>query len=106
MKLIFTPAVSHLVERYGEEEVASWYFEVWNELWGMPFPHPYVDLYNASARAVKDVNEKLRVGGPATMQTQFVPEFIAACANKSSPMPVDFISTHFYPTDPRKYALL
>ena len=25
------PFTHHLVERYGEEEVAQWYFEVWNE---------------------------------------------------------------------------
>ena len=31
---------SHLVERYGLEEVSSWNFEVWNEMWGIGFPEP------------------------------------------------------------------
>eukprot|EP00658_Telonema_sp_P-2_P026392 TRINITY_DN20653_c0_g1_i1.p1 TRINITY_DN20653_c0_g1~~TRINITY_DN20653_c0_g1_i1.p1 ORF type:complete len:537 (+),score=113.23 TRINITY_DN20653_c0_g1_i1:211-1821(+) len=89
----------HLVSRYGEDEVASWHFEVWNEMWGVPFPDPYMSLYNASALALKHVSPRLRVGGPATMQTQFVGEFIAATS--SARLPVDFVSTHFYPTDPQ-----
>merc|ERR1712137_1282328 len=40
----------HLVDRYGLDEVVSWHFEVWNELWGMDFPHPYMDLYASSAK--------------------------------------------------------
>ena len=34
--------VSHAVKRYGLREVQQWSFEVWNELWGMPWPTPYV----------------------------------------------------------------
>ena len=33
------------------------------------------------------------------MQTLDVAEFIAACADGD--MPVDFVSSHFYPTDPQ-----
>ena len=97
---------AHLVERFGLAEVASWHFEVWNELWGIPFPPPeqrwdpamYMSLYNASARAVKSVHKSLRVGGPATMQVHNVSGFIDAC--RAGGVPVDFVSTHFYPTDP------
>jgi len=89
----------HLIDRYGEHEVTSWHFEVWNEMWGVAFPHPYMELYNASALALKAVNANLRVGGPATMQTLYVPEFIAA--SKAAKLPVDFVSTHYYPTDPQ-----
>jgi hypothetical protein len=32
----------------------------------MDYPHPYLDLYNASAIAIKDVHPSLQVGGPAT----------------------------------------
>ena len=69
---------AHLVERYGLPEVASWHFEVWNEMWGVPFPDPYMKLYNASAVALKGVSSQLRVGGPATMQTLDVDGFIKA----------------------------
>jgi xylan 1,4-beta-xylosidase len=36
--------VSHAVDKYGKEEVRKWSFEVWNELWGMPFPSAYMQL--------------------------------------------------------------
>ena len=55
------------MERYGLDEVRSWNFEVWNELWGMPYPEPYLELYNTTSMAVKAVDDKIRVGGPATM---------------------------------------
>lgn len=88
----------HLVERYGLAEVSSWHFEVWNEMWGVNFPDPYLSLYNASALALKAVDTSLKVGGPATMQTLDVGAFINATRGK---LPVDFVSTHFYPTDPQ-----
>lgn len=57
-----------------------------------------MSLYNASAHAVKAVDSSLRVGGPATMQVHNVSGFLDACRDGN--VPVDFISTHFYPTDP------
>ncbi|MGB9404783.1 MAG: hypothetical protein WCA98_14700, partial [Candidatus Acidiferrales bacterium] len=58
----------HLVERYGEDEVAQWYFEVWNEpnidFWtGDPRQSTYFQLYDAAAKAVKRADSMLRVGG-------------------------------------------
>ena len=53
-----------------------WTMQVWNELWGMSYPHPYLDLYNASARALKDVHPTMQVGGPATAGIQDVQAFV------------------------------
>eukprot|EP00965_Chrysotila_dentata_P134993 4464945-Pleurochrysis_carterae.AAC.4 len=47
--------------------------QVWNELWGMSFPHEYMALYEASATAVKRVHPSLRVGGPATAGASCLP---------------------------------
>ena len=33
------------IERFGLDEVSTWHFEVWNEMWGVPSPHPYMKLY-------------------------------------------------------------
>lgn len=80
--------VRHLQQRYGRQRVEGWYFEVWNEpdLWeyfwlpaegpavGEPDPsgkhvradlREYCRLYDYSVQAVKSVNPRLRVGGPA-----------------------------------------
>lgn len=88
----------HFVERYGLDAVETWRFEVWNELWGMDFPHPYMDLYAASVKAIKAVSPTLKVGGPATMQVLHVADFVQAV--QSAGLPFDFVSTHLYPTDP------
>ncbi|MGH9638652.1 MAG: GH39 family glycosyl hydrolase [Bryobacteraceae bacterium] len=94
--------VQHLVDRYGKHEVEQWYFEVWNEpnidFWdGVPKQATYFRLYNTTARAVKSVDPKLRVGGPATAQAAWVPAFIAYCTKNH--IPFDFVSTHVYGND-------
>jgi xylan 1,4-beta-xylosidase len=92
----------HLVERYGEDEVAQWYFEVWNEpnldFWlGNPKEDTYYELYDQAARAVKRVSPRLRIGGPATAQAAWADRFLAHCKEKN--VPVDFVSTHVYGND-------
>ena len=92
----------HLLERYGEDEVAQWYFEVWNEpnldFWvGSPKEATYYELYDRAARAVKRVSPRLRIGGPATAQAAWADRFLAHCKEKN--VPVDFVSTHVYGND-------
>ncbi len=92
----------HLVDRYGKSEVEQWYFEVWNEpnidFWdGDPQQATYFALYDESAKAIKRVDSKLRVGGPATAQAAWVDAFIAHC--KQNNIPFDFVSTHVYGND-------
>jgi xylan 1,4-beta-xylosidase len=88
----------HFTERYGSDEVKSWYFEVWNEpnldgFWAGT-QEEYFKLYSYSVKAIKSVNKEYRVGGPATAGAAWVPEMIAFC-NKNN-LPLDFISTHSY----------
>jgi xylan 1,4-beta-xylosidase len=92
----------HLVERYGIDEVASWYFEVWNEpnigFWaGFPPQKTYWELYDHTALALKAVDKRLRIGGPSTAQAAWVGEFIRHC--KENKIPFDFASTHVYGND-------
>jgi xylan 1,4-beta-xylosidase len=97
--------VRHLVGRYGIDEVRQWYFEVWNEpnidFWaGVPKQATYFHLYDVTARAIKNVDPQLRVGGPATAQAAWVDQFIGHCAEDK--VPVDFVSTHVYANDTAK----
>jgi len=92
----------HLVARYGADEIAQWYFEVWNEpniaFWaGDPRESTYYQLYDATARAIKRVNPRFRVGGPSTAQAAWVDRFIQHCVQSN--VPVDFASTHVYGND-------
>lgn len=91
-----------LVDRYGIDEVARWYFEVWNEpnidFWsGDPKQATYFELYDHTARALKSVSPRLRVGGPATSSAHWVDDFIAYVTQEK--IPVDFVSTHGYSDD-------
>lgn len=89
----------HFTERYGEEEVKTWYFEVWNEpnlspgFWSGT-QDDYFKLYTHTARAIKSVNPAYRVGGPATAGAAWVPEMISFCRKNN--VPLDFVSTHSY----------
>ncbi|MEI6865255.1 hypothetical protein [Flavicella sp.] len=124
----------HSVDRYGIDEVLTWYFEVWNEpnltrgFWDGT-KSQYFELYKQSVIAVKSVDDRLKVGGPST--SNFVPDtrfdgevtddkvsdavfnsedinslewhgvwiedFLEYCHKEN--LPVDFVSTHPYPTD-------
>jgi len=100
--LLIHEFAQHLVERYGIEEVAQWYFEMWNEpnidFWaGEPKQVTYFELYDHTARALKAVSPRLRVGGPATAAAHWVPEFLSHASQEH--VPVDFVSTHGYADD-------
>lgn len=99
---LMTAFAQHLVDRYGIDEVSKWYFEVWNEpnidFWGgVPRFDSYLDLYEHTARDLKKVSPRLRVGGPATAAASWIPEFLARTA--ADHVPVDFVSTHGYADD-------
>jgi len=86
-ELIHALAV-HCVERYGIEEVSTWNFEVWNEP-NLPFfwsgtKAEYFELYRQSATAIKSVDRRLRVGGPATAQAGWVGDLLGSAGHKAS----------------------
>lgn len=90
--------VSHVIDRFGRDEVRRWAFEVWNEanlrvFWSAD-EAAYFDLYDASVRAVRSVDPTLRVGGPATAAVGWVDDLLAHTAEAG--VPLDFLSTHTY----------
>lgn len=102
---LITAFAQHLIDRYGIEEVSHWYFEVWNEpnldFWaGDPRQQTYFSLYDTTARALKAVSPRLRVGGPATAQAAWIDQFIRHCVENQ--VPLDFVSTHVYGNDSAK----
>jgi xylan 1,4-beta-xylosidase len=92
---------AHWVERYGVEEVRTWFFEVWNEpnlqaFWPSTQAE-YFKLYRTTVQAIKKVDDQLQVGGPATATDSWITEFLDFCDKNH--LPADFVSTHHYPTD-------
>jgi xylan 1,4-beta-xylosidase len=97
----------HVTERYGRDEVARWYFEVWNEpnlpnFWSGS-KQDYFKLYRHSAAALKSVDARYRVGGPATAGCAWIQDMILFCGTNG--VPLDFVSTHAYgsPWKPGSY---
>lgn len=98
----------HLVARYGRAEVTTWPVEVWNEpnlpqFWAGADQEGYFRLYEATARAVKEVDEGLAVGGPALSpgaDAWWAP-FADVVARRE--LPVDFVSFHAYSSGPAEH---
>lgn len=93
--------IQHWVTHYGLDEVREWFFEVWNEPNLKSFwtgsQNDYFTLYKYTVKAIKKIDKQLKTGGPATAKNAWIAEFIDYC--KKEKLPVDFISTHHYPTD-------
>jgi xylan 1,4-beta-xylosidase len=93
--------VRHLLERYGDE-VVDWDFEVWNEanlrvFWSGTRAE-WMRLYEVTARAVKDVDPRIAVGGPSSAAAGWVDALLEHAARTGAP--VDFVSTHTYGSPP------
>ena len=92
--------LNHLIERYGREEVITWPVEVWNEpnigFWAGTMEE-YFTLYEYSARAVKEVDPRIQVGGPVIcgVETEkWLRAFFEFCIESGAPL--DFVSRHCY----------
>jgi len=94
--------VRHIEQRYGKDEVRTWFFEVWNEpnlsgFWEGGDQKAYFELYDLTSKTIKSIDLALRVGGPSTAGAAWVPEFLAHA--KQSGAAVDFVTTHTYGVD-------
>lgn len=92
--------LQHLIDRYGRDEVITWPIEVWNEP-NIPFwagtMEEYFKLYDYSSQAVKRVDPRIQVGGPAIcgVETEkWLRSFFEHCITHKSPL--DFITRHCY----------
>jgi xylan 1,4-beta-xylosidase len=94
--------IRHLEQRYGQDEVRSWFFEVWNEpnlsgFWEGADQKAYFELYDLTANTIKAIDSKLRVGGPSTAGAAWVPEFLDHVMQSGAA--IDFVTTHTYGVD-------
>lgn len=91
--------VRHCVDRYGREDVASWYFETWNEAnlpqyyWGGT-RQEFFRLHDAAIHGVRRALPAARVGGPdsAGAGDDFLTAFMAHV--QATGTPTDFLSFH------------
>lgn len=94
--------LKHLIERYSLEEVRLWPIEVWNEpnltsFWKDGNMEEYFKLYSVSVGAIKEVDNQLRVGGPAICgvdDERWLKAFLEYVRDNS--LPLDFVTRHHY----------
>lgn len=92
----------HLIERYGRDEVLTWPIEVWNEpnlevFWEHADMKEYFTLFQKTILAVKEVDERFQVGGPAICGVEdekWMKAFLHFCQEKQ--LPLDFVTRHHY----------
>jgi len=99
---LISDLVRHLIDRYGEDEVLTWDFEVWNEanlsvFWSASRAE-WMKLYDVTAAAVKRVDPRLAVGGPSSAAAGWVDELLEHVRHSGSPL--DFVTTHTYGNAP------
>jgi xylan 1,4-beta-xylosidase len=101
--------VRHAMQKYGRSEVATWYWEVWNEpdiSYWHGTPEEYDKLYDYAADGVKRAMPEAMVGGPASTgpsnerAAKFLRQFLEHCssgknsATGATGAPLDFITYH------------
>ena len=105
----------HIVERYGEERVASWYLHCFNEPDIPEFflsdlgrsdedvairCREYCKLYKGFANGIRKASTKLHLGGPTLAHSLvFLEDFLNYV--KENDLQLDFVCGHSYGTHPR-----
>jgi len=89
--------VRHCVERYGGSEVATWYWETWNEAnigYWQGTPEAFLRLHDRTIAAVRRALPTATVGGPdmAGSDPAFLRAFLEHCLHEGTPL--DFVSFH------------
>lgn len=96
--------VRNLVDTFGQTEVRTWYFEVWNEPdhWPIEDMPTFFRMYDVFVDAVTSVDNQLRVGGPACYTQFFLRDFLQHVTKGRNYVTgevgtrIDFLSYHIY----------
>lgn len=95
----------HFCDRYGRDEVVTWPVEVWNEpnlpgFWEHADMTEYFRLFHNTFCAVKAVDSRFRVGGPAVCggsDEVWIRAFVQYCHDNA--IALDFVTRHHYTTE-------
>ncbi|MGL6104611.1 GH39 family glycosyl hydrolase [Romboutsia sp.] len=105
--LLVEKLVKHCINRYGMQEVETWYFEVWNEpdlnkIFGFDIKEYYNFFFKETYNTIKAINKNLKVGGPSilghtVLVSDWMDNYINYCIdNNCTP---DFFTFHSYPLE-------
>lgn len=97
--------IRHLINRYGLEEIRTWYFEFWNEpefsgiFWDGDMEE-FFNFFHSTWKTIKNIDSEIRVGGFGNIYYQISREWLhsyrkMAAAEK---LELDFFTFHVYQT--------
>ena len=90
---------SHIANRYGLDEIENWYFELWKDdrLNMLDANGWYFDCFEIGYRALKNISEKIKVGGAGFALGYDKYQYSALIKNwKKREIKPDFISVYAY----------
>lgn len=95
--------VRHVINRYGIEEVRSWYFEFWNEpdvdlFFWKGSREAFFEFYRVTYLCIKEIDEQLRVGGFGNLIFWNTEAWLRQFATfaRDNDLKLDFFSFHIY----------
>ncbi len=102
--------VKHCVTKFGEAEVADWYWELWNEPDNPGFfagsVKDYCKMYDFTVDGAVAASDRIRIGGPGlATDPKFLAKFLRHCqrgknaATGGRGARLDFVSVHAKGTD-------
>lgn len=104
--------ISHCISRYGENEVQSWYFQIWNapnleSIFWFEKKEKFFEFYKETYFAIKKINKNIIIGTPGVPPTQnfsWLNDFFKYCDKHS--ITLDFVACNIYGyTDPQNKSI-
>ena len=91
--------VIHLIDKYGVEEVSTWYFEIWNNpdlknIYWYETQEEFIKFFKETFKSIKEVNKSLKVGGSGCASNSL--EWLEVFLNSIKELKVDFFSFNNY----------
>lgn len=103
---LITHFIHHLFNRYGREEVETWYFEFWNEpeiegIFWADSKERFFAFFEATYRCIKAISPRLKLGGFGTLFIDTPGNWLDAFNTfaKDKAIKLDFSSFHLYNID-------
>ena len=106
--LLIRTLIKHLLVRYGEEQVESWLFTLWNEpdtdeiMFSVGGVNTFVDFYINTYKSIKSIHPKLLFGAPSVLimvesSLKWAESFITQVKKRNCEP--DFLLVHYYSDD-------
>ena len=104
-ELLVREFLAHICSRYGQQEIRSWLYSVWNEpdtsasMFGFPHKEDYYRLYQHTYKTVKAFDAALIFGTPSLFPAteasyRWFSEYLQFC--RASACPPQFLDVHYY----------